>query len=171
MQIQILVTGGTLDKDYNPLSGELEFQHTHLSDMLSQANLSPQLDIELTVLMLKDSLEMTATDRETIFDALKASQAKKIVISHGTDTMTVSAEFLQKQFELDNSSQLLGKTIVFTGAMRPFKLGASDALFNLGYALSAAQLLPAGIFIAMNGQIHPAGKVLKNLEKGLFEAS
>lgn len=160
-KIQILVTGGTLDKDYNTLNGELGFSHTHLPQMLEQANLT--LPISVETLLLKDSLEMSDSDRTLISQYVQNSAEEKIVITHGTDTMALSANHL-----LD-SLKNTDRTIVFTGAMRPYCLGKSDALFNLGFAICAAQTLPAGVYLAMNGQIHPAGKVIKNLELGVFE--
>lgn len=165
-KILLLVTGGTLDKDYIATSGELSFLSTHLPEMLKQANIT--IDVEVQTLMLKDSLEMNEQDRKQMTEAVLQTSFSHIVITHGTDTMTQSAKNLIEQLEENTSSD--NKTVVFTGAMRPFKLGNSDALFNLGSALMAVQLLPAGCFIAMNGQIHSAGKVFKNLEKGIFEA-
>ena len=165
-RILLLVTGGTLDKDYIATSGELSFISTHLPQMLAQANIT--LDVEVQTLMLKDSLEMNEQDRNQITEAVLHTSFTHIVITHGTDTMTQSAKNLIEKLEENRNRD--HKTIVFTGAMRPFKLGNSDALFNLGSALTAVQLLPAGCFIAMNGQIHTAGKVYKNLEKGTFEA-
>ena len=162
-----LVTGGTLDKDYNALTGELGFHETHLPQMLKQANIT--LEHKIDCLLLKDSLEMTDKDREKIWQAVNTSQAKYIVITHGTDTMTTSANYLAEQFRNKGLTNFSEKTIVLTGAMRPYKLGDSDALFNLGAATIAAQTFPAGIFITMNGKVFNAGEVQKNLQKGQFE--
>ncbi|WP_130537385.1 asparaginase domain-containing protein [Thiomicrorhabdus indica] len=162
----VLVTGGTLDKDYIETSGELSFISTHLPEMLKQANLT--LDLEIQTLMLKDSLEMDEADRNRISKAVLQAPYSQILVTHGTDTMAQSAQTIIEHLKVEK--QPLKKTIVFTGAMRPFKLGKSDALFNLGSALTAVQLLPAGCFIAMNGRIHSADKVYKNLEKGIFES-
>lgn len=161
--ILILVTGGTLDKDYNPISGELAFDHSHLPQILNQANCT--LPVSVKTLMLKDSLEMTDNDREFILEAIQNAEESRILVTHGTDTMCQTGEYLLKHQEI----RLQTKTIVLTGAMRPFKLGESDASFNLGAAIMALQLLDKGIYLCMNGRCHPAGKVQKNLSKGMFE--
>lgn len=161
--ILILITGGTLDKDYVTTSGELTFSKTHLPMLLESANITHPIQLE--TLMLKDSLEMNTHDRQTICEAVQKSPINKIIVTHGTDTMTQSANAVQNRLKQAG----LSKTVVFTGAMRPFQLGKSDASFNIGCAISAVQLLPAGSFIAMNGNIYPAGKVIKNLKKGVFE--
>jgi L-asparaginase len=159
--ITLLACGGTIDKDYNPLTGELVFQYSHLPEMLSQSN--HQLVIQLQTLMLKDSLEMDEQDREQLYQACLACESQLIVITHGTDTLTDSAEYLNARFE-----HLNNKTLVLTGAMRPFKLGNSDALFNLGTACMAVQLCEPGAYICMNGQLFSAGKVTKNRALGIF---
>lgn len=161
--ILVLITGGTLDKDYVPTTGELTFSHSHLPEMLQQANIT--LEVKLETLMLKDSLEISDVHRVKICEAIAQSRYRKIVVTHGTDTMTESAVAVENFLYKINKP----KTVVFTGAMRPFKLGVSDASFNLGSALTAAQILPAGCFIAMNGHIHPAGHTKKNRAKGIFE--
>lgn len=160
--IALLICGGTLDKDYAPLSGELAFSQTHLPEILKQAN--SLLAIRQQVVMLKDSLQMDSNDRDLLHQACLNSTEQKIVITHGTDTMTLSAQRL-----LQDISQLANKTIVFTGAMRPFQLGQSDASFNLGCALMAAQTAPAGIWITMHGQLFNADSVHKNRTLGQFE--
>lgn len=159
--IGLLITGGTLDKDYNELSGNLEFSKTHLPILLDQANIT--LATQPEVLMLKDSLEMTSEDRQLILNACLASSCQRLVITHGTDTMAETAEYLL------NSSLPLSKTIVLTGAMRPFQLGQSDASFNIGSALMACQLANTGIYIAMNGELFNASEVQKNRQDGVFE--
>jgi len=159
--ITLLVTGGTLDKDYQTTSGELIFSETHLPKLLEEANST--LPIKLKVLMLKDSLEMLDSDRQKILDACLESATDRVVITHGTDTMTDTALFLK------NSRQLTDKTVVLTGAMRPFQLNQSDASFNLGTALMAAQLASSGIYIAMNGELFEASQVSKNRQQGIFE--
>lgn len=159
--ITLLVTGGTLDKDYQTTSGELIFSETHLPKLLEEANST--LPIKLNVLMLKDSLEMLDSDRQKILDACLESATDRVVITHGTDTMTDTALFLK------NSRQLTDKTVVLTGAMRPFQLNQSDASFNLGTALMAAQLASSGIYIAMNGELFEASQVSKNRQQGIFE--
>ncbi|UQB41329.1 asparaginase [Thiomicrospira microaerophila] len=159
--IALLACGGTLDKDYNPLTGELVFSQSCLAEMLQQAN--HQLNIRLETLMLKDSLEMTEQDRETLYQACLTSTESAIIVTHGTDTMTDSAEYL-----LARTEHLKTKTIVLTGAMRPFKLSQSDAMFNLGSACLAVQLAQPGIYITMNGQLFTAGQVKKNRQLGIF---
>jgi L-asparaginase len=157
--IKVLVTGGTFDKEYNELNGSLFFKETHLFEMLDLGR--SHLDLVVDTLMMKDSLEFTETDRKLI--ALTCNQATedKILITHGTDTMTITAEHLLKKCP--------NKTIVLTGAMVPYKFGSSDGLFNLGSALAFVQVLPHGVYIAMNGKIFEAGKVRKNTTEGVFE--
>ncbi len=158
--IQLLVTGGTLDKQYQETSGELVFPETHLPRMLQEANTT--LAIETVVLMQKDSLEITPEERGVIRKACCDSVSNHIVITHGTDTMVETALVLAQDTALQH------KTIVLTGAMRPFMLGQSDASFNLGTALMAVQLAQPGVYIAMNGQLFLAAQVQKNRQLGLF---
>lgn len=160
--IQLLITGGTLDKDYDALTGQLVFDETHLTQMLTQANLT--VDVQTQVLMLKDSLEMQADDRDIVLQACLASPNPKILITHGTDTMALTAQHIAQNLP-DNHQ----KTIVLTGAMRPYALGHSDALFNLGSAIMALNLTRPGVFIAMNGQLFDARNVTKNTQLGIFE--
>ncbi len=160
-KLTLLVTGGTLDKDYQTTTGALVFSETHLPAMLRQANTT--LAIETRVLMLKDSLEMTDLDRDEIAQACQDANTESIVITHGTDTMVDTA------LALSENANLCNKTIVLTGAMRPFRLGESDACFNLGAALTAAQLAQNGVYIAMNGELFEACRVMKNRQKGVFE--
>ncbi len=160
-KLTLIVTGGTLDKDYQTSTGALVFSETHLPDILRQANTT--LAIETRVLMLKDSLEMTDLDRDDIAQACRETETDTIVITHGTDTMADTALALSENAELSD------KTIVLTGAMRPFRLGESDACFNLGAALMAAQLAENGVYIAMNGELFNASRVMKNRQKGVFE--
>lgn len=160
--IALLVCGGTLDKDYDPIQGQLVFEHTHLPQLLQEAN--HQLTLRIEMVMLKDSLDMDAQDRQTLLQACIAAPESHLVITHGTDTMTESARVL-----LSHLPQLSNKTLVFTGAMRPFRLGQSDAGFNLGSALMAAQLAEPGIYLAMNGRLLSADKAIKNRRLGLFE--
>jgi L-asparaginase len=159
--LTLLACGGTIDKDYNPITGELVFQDSYLPEMLIQSN--HQLDIQLKTIMLKDSLEMDTQDREQLYQACLACENQLIVITHGTDTLTDSAEYINAR-----SDKLNAKTLVFTGAMRPYKLGSSDALFNLGAALMAAQISQQGVYICMNGQLFSAGQVTKNRQLGIF---
>lgn len=157
--IHIIVTGGTFDKEYNFISGELYFRETHLQELLEKGR--SQLPVRISQLMLKDSLEMTQQDRELIVASCNASEEERIVITHGTDTMTETAKFLAKE--------IANKTVVLTGAMIPIKFGSSDGLFNLGSALAFAQSLPPGIYVAMNGRYFHWDKVRKNRQSGVFE--
>jgi len=159
MQIQIFITGGTFDKEYNELNGELYFRDTHLQQMLTQSR--SHLDISIRSLMMIDSLEMTPEDRELILTHCRKSPAKQIVITHGTDTMVTTAQYL--------ASNLSDKTIVLTGAMIPIIFGSSDGLFNMGAALAYVKTLPAGVYVAMNGQYFNPDNVRKNKVLGLFE--
>ena len=158
--IQILVTGGTFDKEYNELDGSLYFKETHLQEMLEKGR--SRLDLQIETLFMKDSLEFTENEREKIQQACVKASSDRILITHGTDTMTQTAEFL--------ANQISAKTIVLTGAMIPYKFGSSDGMFNLGSALAFVQILPPGVYISMNGKIFEAGNVRKNLSKGEFEA-
>jgi L-asparaginase len=158
--IQIYVTGGTFDKEYNELNGALYFKETHLQEMLSKGR--NRLDVKTDTLFMKDSLDFSDADRIQICDACLSVDANRILITHGTDTMTQTAEYL--------AGQISTKTIVLTGAMIPYKFGSSDGMFNLGSALAFVQVLPPGVYISMNGKVFEAGKVRKNLERGEFEA-
>ncbi len=160
LRIQVFVTGGTFDKAYNELNGNLFFKETHLNEMLHLGR--SNLDLSITTLMMKDSLDFVEADRANIASACNTTDAQRIVITHGTDTMTTTALYLQKHCP--------NKTIVLTGAMIPYKFGSSDGLFNLGSALAFTQVLPTGVYIAMNGKYFEADKVKKNTEKGEFEA-
>jgi L-asparaginase len=156
--IKIFVTGGTFDKEYNEINGELYFKKTHLHEMLELGR--SQLKVEIETLMMKDSLEMSDEDRNLIVNKCFESNENRILITHGTDTMVETAKLLAKKNIL--------KTIVLTGAMIPYKFGSSDGLFNLGSALSFLQSMPYGIYIAMNGNIFNWNNVKKNKELGLF---
>ena len=160
--IKLFITGGTIDKQYDTCSGELRFPPSFIPELLDEANCT--LPISIETLMQKDSLQMTDDDRSQIEQACLNTSSKQIVITHGTDTLVDSALTLQ------NNIDLRGKVIVFTGAMRPFKLGHSDASFNIGSALMATQLAKPGVWIAMNGQLFSANKVAKNRTLGQFEA-
>lgn|SRR5574340_931491 len=158
-RIRIFVTGGTFDKEYDELRGQLYFKDSHLPEMLKLGRCA--LDVEIRTLMLIDSLEMTDADRALIVEQCRTAAESRIVITHGTDTMTETAGTL--------AAASLGKTIVLTGAMVPYKFGSSDGLFNLGSALAFAQTLAPGVYIAMNGRCFPAGRVHKNRATGIFE--
>ena len=159
--IKVFVTGGTFDKEYNELNGNLFFKETHLHEMLDLGR--SRLDLSITTLMMKDSLDFIESDRQIIATACQKSKEDKILITHGTDTMTLTASYLAKHCP--------GKTIVLTGAMVPYKFGSSDGLFNLGSALAFVQILNPGVYIAMNGKIFEANKVQKNTDKGEFETT
>lgn len=156
--IKIFVTGGTFDKEYNELNGALYFKKTHLHEMLELGR--SQLIVDIETLMMKDSLEMSDDDRNSIVQRCFESNEDKILITHGTDTMVKTAKLL--------AAKINSKTIVLTGAMIPYKFGSSDGLFNLGSALSFLQSLPHGIYIAMNGNIFSWDNVKKNKALGLF---
>lgn len=159
--IQVFVTGGTFDKQYNYITGELYFQDTHLKEMFARGRSS--LDIEIRTLMMIDSLQMTDLHRDTIIKNCEACQYDKIIITHGTDTMVETAKALA---EVD-----IPKTIVLTGAMVPYAFGtSSDGFFNLGSALAFVQTLPPRVYIAMNGRCFDWDKVVKNRRTGLFES-
>lgn len=159
MGIRILITGGTFDKEYNELTGELFFKDTHLPEMLKLGRCRVNLDIR--TLMMIDSLDMTEQDRILIADHCIRADEKKIIITHGTDTMAETARFL--------AGRVHDKTVVLTGAMIPYKFGSSDGLFNLGSALAFVQSLPNGVYVAMNGRIFPWNNVRKNKKTGEFE--
>lgn len=159
MTIRIFITGGTFDKEYNELNGQLYFKDTHLHDLLEMGR--NRMPVEIRTLMMIDSLEMTVEDRELIAYQCEQCEEKNIIITHGTDTITDTAELLAKKIE--------DKTIVLTGAMIPIKFGSSDGLFNLGSALAFAQTLPVGIYVAMNGRYFTWDNVRKNKETGMFE--
>jgi L-asparaginase len=159
MAIRIFVTGGTFDKEYNELNGQLYFKDTHIHDLLKMGR--SRLNISIRTLMMVDSLELTDTDRHIISDSCKRCDEKQIVITHGTDTMTETAKLL--------ANEVKDKTIVLTGAMIPIKFGSSDGLFNLGSALAFAQTLPPGVYIAMNGRYFTWDNCKKNKQTGVFE--
>jgi len=159
MLIKIIITGGTFDKEYNEITGQLFFKDTHLPEMLRLGRCMTEVNIE-TVMMM-DSLEMTDEHRKKILLHCKNAKEDQIVITHGTDTMPETAKYL--------SGKLPGKTVVLTGAMVPYKFGSSDGLFNLGSALAFVQTLSKGVYVAMNGKCFAADKVRKNKKKGVFE--
>ena len=159
MSIRILITGGTFDKDYDEITGRLYFNDTHINEILELGR--SKLDVKIKKLMLVDSLEMTSDDRKLILESCKSVKEKQIVITHGTDTMKETAGLV--------AGEGLEKTIVFTGAMIPYKFGSSDGLFNLGGALSFVQTLPNGVYVAMNGRCFNWHDVQKNKKTGVFE--
>ena len=165
-RIRIIITGGTFDKEYDEIRGRLFFRESHLPEMLRLGRCN--LPVDTSVLMMIDSLDMTASDRARIVEECHRVPERLIVITHGTDTMAVTAERLAEAVE---GGTIAGKTIVLTGAMVPYKFGSSDGMFNLGCALAFVQTLPGGVYVAMNGRYFPAGKVVKNRDMGIFEPS
>jgi L-asparaginase len=157
-----LSCGGTIEKIYQPNTGQLTFHESHISDWVKQFRISQTVAVE--VVMLIDSLEMTDAHRETLANAVAGTQSSQIVILHGTDTMVESANRVMLQRRDD-------QTIVFTGAMVPASQAQSDAFFNIGLATGAVQTLPPGVYIAMSGQIFPADSVQKNKALGRFEST
>lgn len=159
MAIRIFITGGTFDKEYNELNGQLYFKDSHLSDLLELGR--SKVPVQIRTLMMIDSLEMTDQDRELIAHQCNQCDEKQIVITHGTDTMTETAKVL--------ADKVKDKTIVLTGAMIPIKFGSSDGLFNLGSALAFSQTLSPGVYVAMNGRYFHWDNVRKNKQTGMFE--
>jgi L-asparaginase len=160
MRIRILVTGGTFDKQYDELTGRLYFRDTHVPEMLRLGR--SRVDLTVDTVMMVDSLEMDDRGRAAIVNRCRGSAERAIVITHGTDTMVETARALA-------GAGLADKTIVLTGAMVPYAFGSSDGLFNLGSALSFVQVLPPGVYIAMNGQHFTWDACRKNKETGVFE--
>ncbi|HIM95400.1 MAG TPA: asparaginase [Gammaproteobacteria bacterium] len=159
MQIKILVTGGTLDKVYNELTGELMFGTSNLDEMLERSRSTVGINTE--VLFLKDSLDMNDEDRGLILSKCLECSEDRVMITHGTDTMVETAQLL--------GNKIKDKTIVLFGSMIPYSINNSDALFNLGAALSVVQNKTNGVYIAMNGQVFDFDKVEKNKALGIFE--
>lgn len=159
MSVMIFITGGTFDKEYDEIKGELYFKDTHMREILELGR--SRLDVKIKNLMLIDSLDMKESDRSVILENCQSTNANQIVITHGTDTMTTTGQIL--------ADARLEKTIVLTGAMIPYKFGSSDGLFNLGGALAYAQVLPNGVYVAMNGRYFNYDKVKKNKDTGVFE--
>lgn len=158
--IQIFTTGGTIDKVYFDANSQFEIGDSLLPELLAEAGIHE--GYQLAELMRKDSLELTDEDRKHIVSAVRGAEAERVLVTHGTDTMALTAEQLQP---------LAGRTIVLTGAMQPARMRRTDAVFNLGFAWAALQLLPPGVYIAMNGEVFEAGKVRKNLTAQKFEAT
>ena len=159
MSIKIIVTGGTFDKEYNELNGELYFNKTHVSEMLKLGRSRVQLKI--VTLMMCDSLHMTDADVKIIMDECQNSEEDKILITHGTDKMSNTAKVLGQSVK--------NKTVVLTGAIIPYAFGSSDGMFNLGSALAFVQTLPYGVYIVMNGRYFHYNNVNKNKQNGNFE--
>ncbi len=162
MTIRILITGGTFDKEYDELTGRLYFLETHVPEMLRRGRCL--VDVRIETVMMIDSLDLDDEGRAHIVGRCRTAGEKAIVITHGTDTMVETARALAA------TPDLRDRTIVLTGAMVPYAFGSSDGLFNLGSALSFAQVLPAGVYLAMNGKHFEWDRVRKNRESGVFEA-
>jgi L-asparaginase len=158
--IRILVTGGTFDKEYDEVRGRLYFKDTHVQEMLDKGR--SRVPVAIQTLMMIDSLEMTEADRATVVEQCRTCNEDRILITHGTDTLVETARAIA-------AARLAGKTVVLTGAMIPYAFGSSDGLFNLGSALSFAQVLPPGVYVAMNGQHFRWDEVRKNRDTATFE--
>ena len=160
MTIRLLITGGTIDKQYNELDGELKFTQSGVEDMLAQGR--AKLEISTETVMLKDSLDMDDSDRQKILSSCLACDESQIIITHGTDTMVETSQVL--------AAEIKDKTIVLLGAMVPYQFKKSDALFNLGCAVAAVQTLEWGVYITMNGKIFNYDDVIKNKGLGEFQS-
>lgn len=158
MAIRIFVTGGTFDKEYDEIRGRLYFRDSHLAEMLRMGR--NRADVQIRTLMMVDSLEMSDGDRDLIARNCRDVPEDRIVITHGTDTMLTTALAL---------AGIPGKTIVLTGSMQPARFHATDAVFNVASAITAVQILPQGVYIAMNGRIFDPRRTRKNLQLNRFE--
>ena len=157
--IKIFATGGTFDKEYDEINGELFFKETHLDELLSLGR--SQLNVKIETLMMVDSLKMSKSEKNYIVEKCKEEKTDRIIITHGTDTMVDTAKLIAKHIQ--------EKTIILTGAMIPIKFGSSDGLFNLGSALSFIQVIEPGVYITMNGRYFKWDNVKKNNQLGVFE--
>lgn len=157
--IRVIVTGGTFDKHYDEIRGELTFKESHLPEILKLTRVTVPVEIEQDQLI--DSLQMQDANRRSVLEACSRASESRIIVTHGTDTMAETGRIL--------GAAKLDKTIVLTGAMIPYKIVGSDALFNFGTAFTAVQLLPAGVYIVMNGRVFNWDKVRKNKALGAFE--
>tara|TARA_B100000131_G_scaffold232266_1_gene224107 strand:- start:102 stop:605 length:504 start_codon:yes stop_codon:yes gene_type:complete len=157
--IKIFATGGTFDKEYDEINGELFFKETHLHELLALGR--SQLNVKIETLMMVDSLEMTKSEKQYIVEKCKSEKTDRIIITHGTDTMVETAQIIAEDVN--------DKTIILTGAMIPIKFGSSDGLFNLGSALSFIQVIQPGVYITMNGRYFKWDNVSKNKRLGVFE--
>lgn len=157
--IRVIVTGGTFDKAYDEIKGELTFKESNLPEILKLTRVTVPVEIELNQLI--DSLQMQDANRRSVLTACELASEERIVITHGTDTMAETAKLLGPAH--------LSKTIVLTGAMVPYQVQGSDAFFNFGTAFAAVQLLPKGVYIVMNGRVFSWDKVRKDRSRGVFE--
>jgi L-asparaginase len=160
--IRIITTGGTFDKQYNPIEGQLTFIESQLPKILKDSRCTSSIILECPIAV--DSIDMDALQRKEIVQSMLSSPENQVIVVHGTDTMTLTAELaLQEKDKTDKH------TIVFTGAMVPYSLKDSDAVYNLGCAQIAVQLLSPGIYVCMNGSVFEAGKVYKDKVAGIFK--
>lgn len=157
MHIHILTTGGTIDKVYFDAMSSFQVGEPQIGEVLKHAHVA--FDYTVTPVLRKDSLEFVDSDRELLRQSIESSPHRHFLVTHGTDTMTVTGQYLQ---------DLSGKTVVLTGSLTPARFKESDALFNIGFALAAVQLLPAGVYLAMNGQVYPPDTVRKDRERNRF---
>ncbi|MBP7478444.1 MAG: asparaginase [Chitinophagales bacterium] len=157
--LKIFITGGTFDKEYDLINGRLFFQDTHIEEMLLKGRSTILHSIQ--TLMMIDSLDMTDADRNIILENCRACAEERIIVTHGTDTMTETAIKL--------GAENLAKTIILTGAMVPYTFGSSDGMFNLGSSMAYAQCLPHGVYVVMNGKAYQWDNVIKNKKTGFFE--
>ena len=158
MKIKIITTGGTIDKIYFDQKSEFQVGEPQIAEVLRGANVT--FDYEVQSLLRKDSLDLTDEDRRLIYETIKSDECERFLITHGTDTMITTARELQK---------IRDKVMVLTGSMQPAKIRLTDAFFNIGYAIAAVQLLPSGVYIAMNGRIFKPDQARKNVEQNRFE--
>lgn len=166
MTLRIIITGGTFDKQYDAIRGQLTFKDTHLPDIIERVRCNLPVALELNQMI--DSLEMHDENRQGVLEACRKATEKYIVITHGTDTMTLTGAVIGEALA-GGDTALAGKHIVLTGAMVPYSVSGSDALFNLGGAIMACQLTPPGVYITMNGQCFNWNDIRKNREQGVFE--
>ena len=159
MTIRILTTGGTIDKVYFDQQSTFQVGEPQILEVLREVNVT--VPYALTPLLRKDSLELTDADRQLIRQAVEAAGESRILLTHGTDTMVETARVLQG---------IAGKTIVLTGAMQPARFRQTDAVFNIAAAFTAVQLLPPGVYIAMNGRLFDPDQVRKNVAANRFES-
>jgi L-asparaginase len=158
MFIRFITTGGTIDKIYFDALSQFEVGDSPIDTILGEGLVS--FDYDVRSLFRKDSLELTDEDREELRRFITADDAERYVISHGTDTMVETARAL---------ANIPGKTIVLTGALSPARFKTTDAVFNVGMAVAAVQVVKPGVYIAMSGQVFPAGAVTKNRDENRFE--
>ncbi len=158
MKIRILTTGGTIDKVYFDAKSTYEVGEPQIGEVLERARVA--FEYSIRTLCQKDSLDLTDEDREQIHRAIREDDCGRFIVTHGTDTMTRTAEALRG---IDN------KVVVLTGASQPARFNDSNAIFNIGCAVAAVQTLSPGVYIAMSGRVFRAGHVRKNTDSGRFE--